>query len=295
MVRGRLVEINGRPVSSDDYEDPRAKRLVEREFNLSWADALQADNRVVQGRWWRGGGQGQAALSVEDGIARTLGIRLGDTLVYDVAGTRHEARVESLRAVEWDSFRVNFFVIAAPGLLDGAPVSYITAFHLPQERVEVMNELVRRFTNVLVIDVTAIMSQVQRTMDQVSRAVEFVFLFTLAAGLVVLYAAIVATQDERRFEAAVFRTLGGSRAQLRRVQVSEFLALGGMAGLFAAAGATVLGYVLAEHVLRLPFTFNPWIIPIGVASGALGVTIAGLLGTRAILRHPPLAALRRLA
>ena len=295
MVRGRLAEINGRPVNSDDYEDPRAKRLVEREFNLSWSAGLQPDNRIVQGRWWSGAERGAAALSVEDGIARTLGISLGDSLVYDVAGTRYEAKVASLRSVEWDSFRVNFFVIAAPGFLDGAPVSYITAFHLPDERVEVMNDLVRRFTNVLVIDVTAIMAQVQRTMDQVSRAVEFVFLFTLAAGLVVLYAAIVATQDERRFEAAVFRTLGGSRSQLRRVQVSEFLALGAMAGLFAAAGATVLGYVLAEHVLHLPFTLNPWIIPIGVVSGALGVTVAGLLGTRAILRHPPLAALRRLA
>jgi putative ABC transport system permease protein len=294
MVRGRLVAINGRPVVSDDYPDPRARRLVEREFNLSWAEEVQHDNRIVEGEWWRAGDRGSAQLSVEEGIAQTLGIRLGDSLTYDVAGTRFEAKVSSLRAVEWDTFRVNFFVIATPGLLDGFPVSYITAFHLSSARLAVMNELVRRFPTVLAIDVTAIMAQVQRTIDQVSRAVEFVFLFTLAAGIVVLYAALVSTQDERRFEAAIFRTLGGRRAQLMQAHAAEFLALGAMAGLLAALGAAGLGYALAVHVLQLPYRFNGWIFPLGLVAGALGVAVAGLLGTRSILDHPPLAALRRL-
>jgi putative ABC transport system permease protein len=293
MVRGRLTAINGRPVVSMDYPDPRAQRLVEREFNLSWAEQPQPDNRIVAGEWWPAGGGGNL-LSVEEGIAQTLGIRLGDILTYDVAGTLFEARVANLRKVEWDSFRVNFFVIAAPGLLERFPASFITAFHLPPDRARVMHELVRAYPNVLVVDVTAIMEQVSRTMDQVSRAVEFVFLFTLAAGVVVLYAAIVASQDERLRETAILRTLGGRRRQLLSAQAAEFLALGAMAGLFAATGATALGWILAQFVLRLPYGFNPWLWPLGIGAGALGVALAGLLGTRRVLGHPPLAALRRL-
>jgi putative ABC transport system permease protein len=295
MVRGRLVAINGRPVSSDNYPDPRAQRLVEREFNLSWAAELQPDNRIVNGSWWRADDRGSAQLSVEEGISQTLGIHLGDSLTYDVGGSRFTAKVTSLRKVEWDTFRVNFFVIAPPGLLDGFPVSYITAFHLPPEKLPVMNELMRQFPTVLAIDVTAIMAQVQRTIDEVSRAVEFVFLFTVAAGIVVLYAALVSTQDERRYEAAIFRTLGGRRPQLLRAHAAEFLALGAMAGLFAALGAAGLGYALGVHVLQLPFHLNPWIFPIGFGTGAVGVAAAGLLGTRSILDQPPLATLRRLA
>lgn len=294
MVRGRLTAINGRPVGTLDYPDPRAQRLVEREFNLSWAARPQPDNRVVAGEWWPAGGAAEPQLSVEEGIAQTLGIRLGDTLAYDVAGTAFEAKVANLRHVEWDSFKVNFFVIAAPGLLERFPASFITAFHLPPQRAAVMHELVRAHPNVLVVDVTAIMEQVSRTMDQVTRAVEFVFLFTLAAGVVVLYAAIVATQDERLKEAAILRTLGGRRRQLLSAQAAEFLALGSMAGLFAATGATALGWVLAEFVLKLPYGFNPWVWPLGIGAGALGVALAGLLGTRRVLDHPPLAALRRL-
>lgn len=294
MVRGRLTAINGRPVASVDYPDPRAQRLVEREFNLSWGERPPSDNRIVAGQWWPAGGGGTPVLSVEEGIAQTLGIRLGDLLTYDVAGTAFEAKVANLRKVEWDSFRVNFFVIASPGLLERFPASYITAFYLPPARAQVLHELVRAYPSVLVVDVTAIMEQVQRTMDQVTRAVEFVFLFTLAAGVVVLYAAIVSSQDERLREAAILRTLGGRRRQLLAAQAAEFLALGAMAGLFAAGGASALGWVLAEFVLKLPYAFNPWIWPAGIAAGALGVAAAGLLGTRRVLDYPPIAALRRL-
>lgn len=294
MVRGRLIAINGRPVSSDDYPDPRAKRLVEREFNLSWAAGLQPDNLVVAGHWWGNEGRGRALFSVEEGLANTLGIALGDTLSYDVAGSVFSAQVANLRKVSWDSFRVNFFVIAPPGLLEGYPVSFITSFYLPPEQSALMNDLVKVFPNVLVIDVAAVMQQVQNIMDQVARAVEFVFLFTLLAGLMVLYAAISATQDERVYEAAILRTLGANRRQLLAARAAEFAVLGGMAGLFAAAGATALGYVLATLVLNLPYAFNPGIWLAGLASGAIGVTLAGLWGTRFTLRQPPLQTLRDL-
>lgn len=292
MVRGRLVAINDRPVTPADYPDPRAQRLAEREFNLSWGERVSPDNQVVQGRWFRADDRGKALLSVEEGIAASLGIAVGDSLTYDVAGAKFSAKVVNLRHVDWDSFRVNFFVIAPPGLLEGYPASHITSFHLPAERNAVMNELVKAFPNFLVIDVASIISQVQAVMDQVARAVEFVFLFTVAAGLMVLYAAVSATQDERIHEAAVYRTLGASWRQLILAHGTEFAVLGLLSGLLAAAGATVLGQVIASEVLHLSYRGSAGMWWIGIAAGVFGVTLAGLLGTRGARNAPPVAMLQ---
>src|SRR5581483_6340163 len=182
MVRARLMAIDGEPVSSATYADERAKRLDGREFNLSWAQTPQTDNRIVAGRWWPQEGRSPPQFSVEEGIARMLGIGLGDRLTYDVAGSKLEAAVTSLRHVDWDSFRVNFFVVAPPGTLEQYPATYVTSFHLPQAQSALMDRLVKRFPSLLVIDVAAVMAQVQRIMDQLIRAVEFVFLFGLVAG-----------------------------------------------------------------------------------------------------------------
>lgn len=288
MVRGRLVAINGKPVSSADYGDERAKRLIDREFNLSWSERMQPDNRIVTGAWWRKSDRGKPLFSVEEGIGETLGIRMNDTLTYDVAGVRLDGRVANLRTVDWDSFRVNFFVIAAPGMLDSHPASYVTSFYLPRERGEVMNRLVQRFPNILVIDVAAVLAQVQTIIDQVVNAVEFVFLFTLAAGLLVLYAAISATRGERLVDAAIMRTLGATRQQLRAAQLAEFATIGALAGAVAALGATAIGYLVATRVLNVPFHWNPWVWGGGILCGALGVAIAGWMGTRALADKPPL-------
>ena len=196
--------------------------------------------------------------------------------------------------MNWDSFRVNFFVVTPPGVLENYPASYITSFHLPPGQLDLSNQLIKAFPNLLVIDVASIISQVQKMIEQVTQAVEFVFLFTLLAGVAVLYAAIVSTQDERIHEAAIFRTLGAKRTQLARTWAAEFAILGGLAGLFAAAGATALGYVVGEYALNLPYTFNPWIWVTGFAGGVAGVTIAGLMGTRSALSTPPLLTLRNI-
>jgi len=291
MVRGRLLTINDRAVSGRNFTDERAGRLAEREFNLSWAERARPDNKIVAGKFWAPDDT-QPQFSVEEGIAQSLGIKLGDTLAFDIAGSKFSAKVTSLRKVEWDSFKPNFFVIANPQLLKSYPASWITSFHLEPGHEDVVSGLVERFPNVSVIDLSAIMAQVQRITDQVSRAVEFVFLFAIAAGLVVLFAAIVSTQDERLFEGAILRTVGASRRQLAVLQLAEFLAIGLLAGTIASAGAVALSMVLSDRVLGVPYDFR-WGLPLaGIAIGGIGVAIAGLIGTRRVVNSPPLQTLR---
>lgn len=300
MVRGRLVEINHHPVSGDDYPDPRARALAERETNLSWSASLPKNNQLVQGSWWKTPGlrtedkglKGAGQLSVEEGIAKTLGIHMGDTLTYDVAGSRFSAQVVNLRKVEWDSMQVNFFVVAAPGMLENFPASYITSFHLPPEHAQAANALIRRFPNLLLIDVEAMIEQVRHIMDQISQTMSAVFTFTLLSGVAVLYAALLATQDERVHEAAILRTLGADSRYLRRLHLGEFAVLGLLSGLFAAAGAVLLGWTLARFVLDIPYRTGVAIWLNGGFGGMTVVMLAGWLGTRRLTMLPPLAILR---
>jgi len=255
---------------------------------------MQADNQIVAGRWW-GAGRAQPQFSVESGISQSLGMNVGDTLTFDVAGTPVSAKVTSLRKVDWDTFNVNFFVVAPPGMLESQPATFVTAFHLAPGNAALLASLVREFPNFLLIDVAQVMEQVQRMMDAVARAVQFIFLFTLLAGLTVLYAAIASTQDERLYQATIMRTLGASRRQLRLAIVAEFAVLGVLAGLLAAAGATALGYVIATQVLNLAWSFNPLVWVIGASAGAVGIAAAGYAGTRGVLNVAPLKALREIA
>ena len=295
MVRGRLVAVNGAEVDTKKYTDTRARRLAEREFNLSWADALPKGNTIARGTFWAPGARADdAGMSLEEGIADTLGVKLGDALTFDIAGSRVTATVTSLRKVDWDSFRVNFFALFPPGPLDAMPATYIAAFRAPDAKGSWLPALVQKHPNILAIDIGEIVRQVQGIMDQVSRAVEFVFLFTLAGGLLVLQAAIAATQDERKFDAAILRTLGASQRQLRSAQIAEFMLLGALAGVVAAAGAIATGWALAEYVFKIPFEANPLVFVYGVLGGAAAVTLAGWIGTRATTRLPPLAVIRQL-
>jgi putative ABC transport system permease protein len=291
MVRGRLVAVNGSPVAADDYEGDRARRLVEREFNLSWAEALQADNRLVAGRWWSASGAPE--LSVESGLAETLGLGIGDRLTFSVAGEEVSATVTSLRSVQWDSFRANFFVLAPPGVLEGFPATYMTSFYLPPARQEVLSRLVGAFPSVTVIDVEALLSRVRGLLEQAALAVQYVFAFTLVAGVVVLAAAVQATLDERRFETAVLRTLGAERRRLVAGLLGEFLTLGALAGVLAAGAAALTATVLASQVFDLDYRPGASLWLVGLAAGVAGVAIAGLLGTRRVLRQAPVESLRQ--
>ncbi len=292
MVRGRLVAVNDATVGSDYYQNERAQRLVSREFNLSWGMQLQEDNRITAGRWWSNGQRPTAEFSVEQGLAKTLGLKLGDRMRFRVAGNEFEAMVTSLRSVKWDSFNVNFFVIAAPGVLEQYPATYVTSFYLGAEQSDFLIQLVQQFPSVTVLDVRSFMDQVRRVIEHASLAIEFVFVFTLLAGLMVLYAAIHSTLDERRKESAILRTLGAVRHQILRGIILEFVVLGALAGLLAAVAASLLGYLLTTQLFELRYSFNPWIWLAGIISGSIGVGIAGVIGVSPTLNSPPIQVLR---
>jgi putative ABC transport system permease protein len=292
-IHGRLIAINNTPIDAMHYSDHRAQQLAKHEFHLTWANELQADNRIIAGHWWSSQETETAQFSVEADLAQTLGIQLGDSLTFQVANQKIKATVTSLRAVEWNSFNPNFFVIASPGLLDNYPGTYLTSFYLPEGRKPLLAALVREFPSITILDVAALLRQIRTIIDQVTLAVEFIFTFTVAAGVVVLFAAIQSTNDERLYESAVFRALGASKGTILRALMAEFISLGAVAGTVAAMGAIAIGYLLAERVLHTDFHFNGWLLIFGFLAGSLGVSIAGLLGTRSVLRIPPFQTLRR--
>ena len=291
MVRGRVVALDGKPVSAEDYESERAKRLVEREFNLSYADEMPGHNTLAAGRWWTKGSDPRQ-LSVEEGIAATLGWKLGDTLTFSVGGQTFSARITSLRKLRWDSMKVNFFVIAPPALLESMPTSYITAFRVAPGEERAMLALTQRFPNLTVVDVGAAVRQAQGVIDQLINAVQFVFLFALGAGVLVLYSALVSTEDERRREAAVMRVYGASRAQVAGSQRVEFLAMGLVAGILATAGAAAIGQLLAQRVFDLDLPPSPMLLVAGPLAGLLLLSLNAWLSSRKVLRASPALTLR---
>jgi putative ABC transport system permease protein len=291
MIRGRLVAVNGKPITHATYTTDDARRLADREFNLSTMKNEPAGNDIVAGRWFDDG-PGVSEASVEQGIAKTLGLTLGDVMRFDMAGLVVDAKITSLRKLEWGSMRANFFVIINPAAMASAPATYMTAFHLPARGAALANTLTRAFPNLTVVDVSGIIHQVQEVLDQVITAVEFLFLFTLASGVLVLYAALMGSTAERTREAGLLRALGATRAQLAQAQRIEFVLVGSLAGLLAATGAAALGWALATYQFKFPWTFEPGVWLAGLAAGVACALVGGWLGLRNVLRQPPLQTLR---
>ena len=317
MFRGRLVAINGRAVSPGDYADDRAQRLVEREFNLSHAAEPPGHNDVSAGRWTSGEA---GAISVESGLAETLGLKLGDTLRFDIAGSPTEARITSLRKVDWASMHVNFFVMFPVAEMPDVPITYIAAYRAPETwpprssashdslppggapstlgrpgdgSAGFDNALVHRFPNITNVDMSATIAQIQRVMDQVIRAVEFLFGFTLVAGLIVLFAAVSATREERAREFAIMRAVGASGQLLRQVQRAELAGVGLLAGLLASLAAMAVGWALARQVFDFAWAPPPWVALGGALAGALLAWVAGWWSLRDVLRRPVVQTLRQ--
>jgi len=291
MIRGRLVAINERAVNPADYPQERAKRLVDREFNLSTSAQRPAHNPVVAGRWQENEAD---AVSVEEGIATTLGLKLGDRLQFDVAGVQTTSRITSLRKVDWGSMRANFFVMYTVASLPEVPLTYMAAFKGPELK-GFDNALVKQFPNITSVDMRATLQQVQSVIDQVIRAVEFLFVFTLAAGLVVLMAAVTATRDDRARDFAIMRALGASSTLLAQVQRAELWGVGMLAGFMASSTAMAVGWAMAHYAFEFNWT-APWYIPLaGALAGGLLAWAAGWWGLAGVLKQPVAQTLRQAA
>ena len=297
MIRGRLVAINGRAVTAESFVGERAARLAEREFNISHTATAPDNNQVVAGRWVSEEADG---LSVEEGLASEFGLKLNDTMRFDIGGQLQEGRITSLRKVDWGSMRVNFFVLFPRASMPELPITYISAFRAPAPAPSAAasapsfdNRLSRDFPNITNIDVSASIGQVQRVLDQVIRAVEFLFGFTLLAGLVVLFSAITATRDARAREFAIMRAMGASGRLLGQVQRAELLGVGALAGLLASVAAVSVGWLLARYAFEFSWNPSPWVPLLGMVAGALLALAAGWWGLREVLRRPVLETLRR--
>jgi putative ABC transport system permease protein len=292
FIRGRLTAINGATVAGSQFRDLQAANFVRREQNITWTAALPESNRIRSGEWWGEDYRGEPQMSLEEDVARALGVEVGDTMTFNVGGEEFTAPVTSIRFIEWDSFAPNFYLMLSPGLAEELPQTYIASFHVPPERRRLLNGLVRRFPGVTVFDLEAILAQVRMVVDRASLAVQYVFLFTLLAGVMVLLAAVQVTRDERRFESAILHALGADRRKILQGVAVEFTALGGLAGALAALGATAVGLVLAEKVFDLDYTVSPWLWPSGLLLGSVLVGLTGTLATRKAVNEPPVNVLR---
>jgi len=289
MIRGRLTTINERPIEGMSFDD---EGLATREQNLTWASDLGDDNQIVAGRWWQPQDMGQPLVSIATEFRDSVGLKLGDRLGFDIAGERFDVTVASIRQVKWDSFQPNFFLVFPPGLLDATAGTWMTSAYFAPGKPRPIAQLVRRFPSVSVFDMDSILGQVRGVIDKAAIAVQSVFVFTLLAGLTVLLAAVQASRDERRFESAMLRTLGASRRTVRAGVLAEFVTLGLLAGLLAAAGASVGGYLIAKYVLEVTYTFDAWVWVWGLGAGAVLVAGGGWLATRSVVGQSPMLTLR---
>jgi putative ABC transport system permease protein len=292
MVRARMTAINSKPSESLALKGDSARGYVEREQNLTWSAGLMDDNQLIAGRWWTPAEYGKPLVSISSEYQEALQLKLGDRLSFDIAGEPLTVEVASIRKVRWDSFRPNFFLVFPPNLLDGAAGTYMTSVYLTPAQRPALVDLVNQFPTVSVFDVDAILKQIRDIMDRASLAVQYVFLFTLAAGIVVLLAAVQSTRDERRYESAMLRTLGASRRTVLQGVAAEFSALGFLSGTLAAFGANAVGWVLARRLFSLQFTPDPWVWVLGLVCGTILVGVSGTLATRRVVNTPPIVTLR---
>jgi putative ABC transport system permease protein len=292
MIRGRLTRIKGHSVEDLKFSGEEGENFATREQNLTWATDPGADNRIIAGEWWTAADYGKPLVSLSTEFQESLGVNVGDSLSFDIAGEPFDVEVASIRKVKWDSFQPNFFVVFAPGVLEKTAGTYITSANLKAGDARSLAQLARRFPSVSIFDIDDLLAQVRSVLDKAVLAVQSVFIFTLFAGLTVLLAAVQSSRDERRYESAMLRTLGARRATVLQGVLSEFTTLGLLSGLLAAIGASVAAFFIDTRVLQLHYTFDWWIGVEGLFGGALLVAATGWLATRSVVNQPPLKTLR---
>ncbi|MEO7052892.1 MAG: FtsX-like permease family protein [Rhodanobacter sp.] len=292
LAVGKLTAINGQPIDQLHFDDARAKDWSDRQLRLSWAGPLPPANEVIAGRW-AGPAPAQADVSIDTLWRDMFALKLGDTLTFRVGERDIKATVGSVRKVDWSSFRVNFFLLLDPAHAEQLPHTWLASFYLAGGHAAELAQLSRQYSNLSLIDVDAVLDRVREIVDRVGSAVRWILGFSLLAGGLVLAASLAASAAERRHEAALLRTLGARRAQLRVAAACEFALLGLVAGLTAAFGAAGAGLWLAHAVFHIDgFVPPPWPLALGALGAAWVVMLLGLVGTRTIVRTPPMRLLR---
>ncbi len=292
MIRARMSTINDVSVKDREYPDPGGKWMANREANLSFASKLSASNEIIEGEWWPEDYDGPPLVSIEEEAALETGLTIGDRMTFIVAGREVDVTIGSVRKINWDSFQPNFFMVFSPGALDGMPTTYIASLRLEKQQQPVLVKLVRTHPSISVIDLDSILQQIRGIVQKASLAVQAVFVFTLAAGIAVLFAAVQSTIDERRFESAMLRALGARKRTVFAGVMAEFAALGAAAGILASAGASILAAIVATRLFELPYEFNPLLWVTGVAAGIFVVCASGFVAARGAVNAPPVDVLR---
>ncbi|MFA5677652.1 MAG: FtsX-like permease family protein [Pseudomonas sp.] len=294
VTPGRLTAINGQPVREQVTKDSPGERAINRDLSLTWAEELATDNELIAGQWWdRLPASDEHRVSIEAELAESLGVELGDQLSFVIAGTTLEARVSSIRSVNWDNFTPNFYMVFSPGALDDAPSTLLTSFHLPADQRNQLRELTRAFPAMTLLEVEAILEQLRDILEQVTLAVEYVLVFVLLAGFTVLFASLQSTLDTRLYEGALLRTLGARRDLLRKANRLEFCLLGTLAGLLAIVAAELVTWLLYRFALNLEWQPHYLLWLLVPLTGALLIGLAGALGTRAVVNQSPMKLINR--
>ncbi|MBV7545379.1 ABC transporter permease [Pseudomonas sp. PDM26] len=292
VVPGRLISINGEPVQQIVTKESAGDRAIQRDLSLTWAADLPSGNKLTAGNWWNEQTPDDVpGVSVEGKVAESLKIKLGDHLIFSVGGVNREAKVTSLREIDWDNFQPNFFMIFQPGTLKDLPATYLTSFYLAPGHDQQIVDLSRAFPAVTILQVEALLEQLRSILAQVTLAVEYVLLFVLAAGMAVLFSGLQATLDERIRQGALLRALGAERQLLVKARRIEFGLLGAVSGLLAALGSELVSLVLYRYAFDLPWHPHPWLMLLPLL-GAVLIGGAGVFGTRRALNASPLTVLR---
>lgn len=292
FIRGRVSKLNGVAIEDYAFPTPDGRRFVARESNMTWASRMPESNRLVEGTWWGEDYSGELQISLAADMARNLGLKVGDTISMNVGGEEITAPITSLRFINWDSLSPNFYLMFSPGDVEYLPQTYLTSLYIADDKRYVLKELLKRYPEITLFDLEVILAQVRDIIDKASLAIQYVFIFTLLAGVVVLLAAVQVTRDERRFESAILHTLGARRGQILQGIAAEFIALGGLAGFLAALGATFVGWALGRWVFDISYTIDPVLWLAGLLSGAVIVGVTGTLATRKAVSEPPVTVLR---
>ena len=278
--------------AGDEAEEGEVRGRLSRR-QVTWAAELPADNRVTGGEWWEATVE-PGFVSIEQDYADWLDIELGDVIEFEINAQTVSAEVSSFRSVRWDNMQPNFFIIFSPGTIDHLGATFLSTALMEREQKILLNELVQRFPTIVVIEIDALIEQIQNIIAQVTSAIELISVLVLVCGALVLLACVNATLDERFYENAILRTLGAGKRLIMTSLLIEFASIGLMAGLVATLGAEASLYYLQEQVFEQEFALHYWVWLAGPLAGMIIIGGLGVNSTRGVVNISPLNVLRRL-